>query len=128
MSSISTSPRRRPTPSPRRSRRSPHASPSRQARRRDRKRRRRQTRKAHAARRMLQRLHQALPQPARGLFDVLAGGCTRPTFLRLLVRARATILTVGGRGEPPPKAKDDDKRKVVGEAIGSVTNNPDKTD
>jgi hypothetical protein len=45
----------------------------------------------------LQHLHQALPQPARSLFDALAGGFTRPTFLRFVVLALATILTVGGR-------------------------------
>jgi hypothetical protein len=42
-------------------------------------------------------MHRAVPQPARSLFDVLAGGCTRPTFLRLVVLGLATILTVGGR-------------------------------
>jgi hypothetical protein len=39
------------------------------------------------------------------------------------------LKAVGRRvGQPPPKAKDDDKRKVVWEAIGYVTNNRDKMD
>jgi len=54
-------------------------------------------RKARAARRELQRIHQAVPQPARSLFDSLAGAFTRPTFLRFVVLALATILTIGGR-------------------------------
>jgi hypothetical protein len=54
-------------------------------------------RKARAACRKLQRVHQAVPQPARSLFDCLQGGFTRPTFLRFVVVALATILTIGGR-------------------------------
>src|SRR3989442_470435 len=95
MSSIATSTPRR-TASSRRRQRLP-SSPARRTRRLDRKRRRRQTRKARAARRQLQHVPQALPQPARSLFDTLAGGFTRPTFLRFVVLALATILTVGAR-------------------------------
>jgi hypothetical protein len=54
-------------------------------------------RKARAARRELQRIHQAVPEPARSLFDALAGAFTRPTFLRFVVLALATILTIGSR-------------------------------
>src|SRR5437763_9327486 len=92
MSSIATSRRRRTAaqPSRRRQRRA-------QGRRRDLKRRRRMARKARAARRELRRLQQAVPEPARSLFDSLAGAFTRPTFLRIVVLALATILTVGGR-------------------------------
>lgn len=68
-----------------------------QARRRCAKRQRRQTRKARAARRQLQRLHHQLPRPARSLFDALGGAFTRPTFLRWIVLALATILTLGNR-------------------------------
>jgi hypothetical protein len=57
----------------------------------------RQALKAQTARRQLQHIQQALPEPARSLFDALAGGFTRPTFLRFLLLALATILTVGGR-------------------------------
>lgn len=97
MSSIATSLRHRPAhPSQRRSS-SPHASHTRRTRSRDRKRRRRQAHKARQAARRLQRIHQALPLPARSLFDSLAGAFTRPTFLRFLVLALATILTLGGR-------------------------------
>lgn len=91
MSSLATSSRRR---SPGRHR---HPDGRRRTRRLDRKRRRRQTRKARAARHKLQHIHQALPAPARSLFDCLAGGFTRPTFLRLVVLALASILTVGCR-------------------------------
>jgi DDE superfamily endonuclease len=94
MSSIATSPRRRSAPRPKRR---PPGPRSRRCRRRDRKRRRRAARKARAARRHLQRIHRAVPQPARSLFDSLAGACTRPTFLRCIVLARATTLTIGGR-------------------------------
>jgi DDE superfamily endonuclease len=94
MSSIATSPRRRaasrPSRRPPRPRRAPGC-------RRDRKRRRRLARKARAARRELRRIHQAVPEPARSLFDSLAGAFTRPTFLRFVVLALATILTVGQR-------------------------------
>jgi hypothetical protein len=39
------------------------------------------------------------------------------------------LKAVGRRvGQPPPKAKDDDRRKVVWEAIGYVANNRDKMD
>jgi len=94
MSSIATSPQRRTASRPRRRpRRQGHA----QSRRRDRKRRRRMACKAHAARRALQRIHQAVPEPARSLLASLAGAFTRPTFLRFVVLALATILTVGGR-------------------------------
>src|SRR4051794_35362700 len=96
MSSIATSPRHRAA-APRRRPPSPHRSHTRRTRRLDRKRRRRQTRKARAARRQLQHLHQALPRPARSLFDALAGGFTRPTFLRVVVLALAAILTIGQR-------------------------------
>src|SRR5262249_56639425 len=49
------------------------------------------------ARCKLQRVHEALPQPTRSLLGCLAGGFTRPTFLRIVVLALATILTVGRR-------------------------------
>jgi hypothetical protein len=94
MSSIATSPRRR---CPGRHRRCAGRRSSRRTRRLDRKRRRRLTAKARAARRKLERFHQALPQPARSLFDTLAGGFTRPTFLRFLVLGLAAILTLGCR-------------------------------
>jgi hypothetical protein len=97
MSTIATSPRPRAASSPRHHHPSAHASQTRRTRLRQRKRRRRQTHKARTARRKLQRLHQALPQPARSLLDALAGGFTRPTFLRFAVLLLATILTVGGR-------------------------------
>jgi hypothetical protein len=76
---------------------SPRACQTRRTRRRDRKRRRRMARKARAARQALQRIHRAVPEPARSLFDSLAGAFTRPTFLRFVVLALATILTTGGR-------------------------------
>jgi hypothetical protein len=38
-----------------------------------------------------------VPQPARSLFDSLAGAFTRPTLLRFVVLGLATILTIGGR-------------------------------
>src|SRR3954447_9768615 len=97
MSSIATSPRHRAASPPRRSRSSPQARQTRRSRRRDHKRRRRQTRKARTARRQLQHIHQQLPQPARCLFDALAGAFTRPTFLRFLVLALASLLTIGQR-------------------------------
>ena len=94
MSSIATSSHRR-APS------HPHDRPHRQRRaqatRRDLKLRRRMARKARAARRELQRIEQAVPEPARSLFASLAGAFTRPTFLRIVVLALATILTIGGR-------------------------------
>jgi hypothetical protein len=95
MSSITTRSRRRS--SLRRRPSHAHVSPTRRQRRRQRQRRRRRTRQARATRRQLRRLHQQLPQPARSLFEALAGGFTRPTFLRVVVLALATILTVGGR-------------------------------
>src|SRR5262245_12311728 len=97
MSTLATSQRRRTTTQrPRRSR-SAHASQTRSVRRRDRKRRSRLTHKAKAACRKLKRIHQQLPKPARSLFDSLGGAFTRPTFLRFVVLALASILTVGGR-------------------------------
>jgi hypothetical protein len=53
--------------------------------------------KARAASRKLEHIHQAVPEPARSLFDSLAGAFTWPTFLRFLVLALATILTIGNR-------------------------------
>jgi hypothetical protein len=98
MSSISTSPHRRRPSRPNHHSPSPHQhSQNRRTRRLDRKRRRRQTHKARAARRKLQRIHQAVPLTARSLFDSLAPGFTRPTFLRFVVLALAAILTLGGR-------------------------------
>jgi DDE superfamily endonuclease len=94
MSSIATSPRRRSAP--RRKRRG-HGPRSGHCRRLDRKRRRRAARQARAARRKLQQIHRAVPEPAHALFDALAGGFTRPTFLRFVVLALASILTIGGR-------------------------------
>jgi hypothetical protein len=46
---------------------------------------------------MLQRIHQQLPKPARSLFASLGGAFTRPTFLRFVVLALASILTIGQR-------------------------------
>src|SRR4051794_32993574 len=97
MSSIATSPRRRAASPPRRTRSSPQARQTRRSRRLDRQRRRRQTRQAGTARRKLQHIHQQLPKPARSLFDALAGAFTRPTFLRFLALALASLLTVGQR-------------------------------
>jgi DDE superfamily endonuclease len=94
VSSVATSPQRRTATHP--SRR-PHRQRRAQGCRRHLKRRRRMARKARAARRELQRTRQAVPEPARSLFDSLAGAFTRPTFLRFVVLALATILTVGGR-------------------------------
>jgi hypothetical protein len=91
MSSIATSRQHRCSPRRRR-----HARQARRTRRLDRK-RRRQTRKARAACRKLRHLHQAVPSPARSLLDSLAGGFTRPTFLRIVVLALASILTIGQR-------------------------------
>jgi hypothetical protein len=54
-------------------------------------------RKARASRRTLQRIHRAVPEPARSLLDSLADAFTRPTFLRFVVLTLATILTIGGR-------------------------------
>jgi hypothetical protein len=97
MSSIAMS-SPRPRHSPRKDRKaSRHADQTRRTRRLDSKHRRRQTRKARAARHKLEHIHQAVPEPARSLVDSLAGAFTRPTFLRIVVLALATILTVGGR-------------------------------
>src|SRR5947207_13833972 len=96
MSSIATPSRRRSSAHQAR-RPPPHGSQPRRTRRFDRQRRHRQTRKARAACRKLRRAHHSLPEPARSLFDSLAGGFTRPTFLRFIVLALAAILTVGGR-------------------------------
>lgn len=94
MSSIAPAAHRRTTSRPRRhSHRHGHT----QARRRDRKRRRCVARKARASRRTLQRIQRAVPEPARSLLDSLADAFTRPTFLRFVVLALATILTIGGR-------------------------------
>jgi DDE superfamily endonuclease len=94
VSSIATPPHRRTASRPGRR---PHRQGRAPSRRRDLKRRRRMARKARAARRALRRIHQAVPEPARSLFASLAGAFTRPTFLRFLVLALATILTIGGR-------------------------------
>ncbi len=96
MSSIATS-RRPRSSSPRRRLSSAHGSRTSRRRRLDRKVRRRRIRKAQRARRQLQRGHAHLPKPARSLFDALAGSFTRPTFLRVVVLALATLLTVGQR-------------------------------
>jgi len=101
MSILATSPRHRATACPKR--RSPSSQTRRvrrlqhKRRRRSDHKRRRQALKAQAARRQLEHIQQSLPGPARSLFVALAGGFTRPTFLRFLVLALATILTVGGR-------------------------------
>ncbi len=97
MSSITTSSHRR-TASRRQSRSaSRHASQTRRTRCRDRKRRKRMAHKARTARRQLEQIHQAVPEPARSLFDCMAGAFTRPTFLRFIVLSLATLLTLGGR-------------------------------
>jgi hypothetical protein len=92
MSSIATSRHRRSVPRGR-----AYGSQTRRTRRFDRKRRQRQTRKARTACRKLRYLHQALPKPAHSLFATLAGAFTAPTFLRVVMLALATILTVGQR-------------------------------
>jgi hypothetical protein len=97
MSSIATRSHHRSSPHCRRRPPAAQGSQTRCRRRLDRKQRRRRTRQARAARRQLQRIHEHLPRPARSLFDVLTGSCTRPTFLRLVVLALATLLTVGQR-------------------------------
>ncbi len=97
MSSIANPTRRRSSSRPRPRPPSQHVGHTRRTRRRDRKRRRRQTRKARAASRKLQHLYQQLPKPAGSLLGTLAGAFTRPTFLRFVVLALATILTVGQR-------------------------------
>jgi DDE superfamily endonuclease len=97
MSSISTSSRRRQAAPRKRHPLARHARQTARTRRLDRKRRRRMARQARAARRELEHIHQAVPQPARALLDSLGGAFTRPTFLRFVVLALATILTIGGR-------------------------------
>jgi DDE superfamily endonuclease len=97
MSSIATTSRRPSSGHPKGRPSSPRGSQTRRTRRLDRQRRRRQTRKARTACRKLQHIHQSLPQPARSLLDCLAGAFTGPTFLRAVVLALATILTVGQR-------------------------------
>ena len=97
MSSIATSPSRRSAKHPRHRFFSPHARLTRRRRLLDRKRRHRQLRKARAARRKLRYLHRQLPKPAQSLFETLAGAFTRPTFLRFVLLALATLLTVGRR-------------------------------
>jgi hypothetical protein len=97
MSSIATRPSQRPSPGHRHHLPTAHASQTRHQRQRDRKRPRRLTRKARAACRQLQRLHEHLPKPARSLFETLAGAFTRPTFLRFVLLALATLLTLGQR-------------------------------
>jgi hypothetical protein len=97
MSNISTSTCHRAASPPSRGRPSPHGRQARRSRRLDHKRRRRQTRLARSARRNLQHIHQQLPKPAQSLFDALAGAFTRPTFLRFLVLALASLLTIGRR-------------------------------
>ena len=59
--------------------------------------RRQQARKARKGRRDLARIHQRLPQPARGLFDPLAPAFRQPTHHRFVLLAVAAILTLGGR-------------------------------
>jgi hypothetical protein len=73
------------------------SSQCRRQRRLDRKNLRRRTHKARQARRQLERVHARLPKPVRSLFESLAGSFCRPTFLRFVVLALATILTVGQR-------------------------------
>lgn len=92
---IISNPRRRRSSSRRRS--TPHRHSHRRTRRLDRKRRQRQTHKARSARRKLQQVHDALPAPARSLFDAMAGPFSRPTFLRFVLLGLAAILTVGAR-------------------------------
>jgi hypothetical protein len=45
----------------------------------------------------LQRVHEQLPKPVRSLFETFASSFTRPTFLRFVVLALASILTLGQR-------------------------------
>src|SRR3954454_17330783 len=97
MSSVATAQRRRRCPSRKRRPPARHGNQNRRTRRIDRKRRKRMACKARAARRKLQRIHQAVPEPARSLFESLGGAFTRPTFLRIVVLALATILTIGSR-------------------------------
>jgi hypothetical protein len=91
MSSVATASRRRCGP------RREGRSQNRRTRRLDRKRRQRMACKARAARRKLEHVRQAVPEPARSLFDSLSGAFTRPTFLRFVVLALASILTIGSR-------------------------------
>ena len=104
MSKIANPSRRRSSPRSRRAQRPSSKHQRREQRRPARCQRQRQARKAHAARRKaraarraLRRIHERIPAPARSLLDTLAGAFTRPTFLRFVVLALATILTVGNR-------------------------------
>src|SRR4051794_22016917 len=97
MSSVATPPHRRCCPRRKRQPSAPPVSQNRRTRRLDRKRRQRMAGKGRAACRKLQRIHQAVPEPARSLLDSLGGAFTRPTFLRIVVLALATILTIGSR-------------------------------
>ncbi len=98
MSRLAASPRHRAVVCP--PRRPRHSGPGGQHRRRrrlDRKRRRRLAHKARNACRQLQHIYRNLPPPAPSLFEALAGPFSRPTFLRFVVLALATILTIGQR-------------------------------
>src|SRR5262245_60863438 len=59
--------------------------------------RRRLAQKARAARRQIDGDHQRLPQPVHTVFEPRAPAPTRPTYHRLVLRALAAILAVGGR-------------------------------
>lgn len=59
--------------------------------------RRQLARKAGLSCRQLKRLCRQLPKPVHTVFEPLAPALTQPTYCRLVVRARAAILTVGGR-------------------------------
>jgi DDE superfamily endonuclease len=84
---------RRQARPPRRSRRQDRRS-SRDQRRAD---RRQLARKAGVSCRQLKRLGRQLPAPVHTVFEPLAPALTRPTYRRLVLLARAAILTVGGR-------------------------------
>jgi DDE superfamily endonuclease len=60
-----------------------------------RERRRRQTHTTRAVRRQLHRMHDQLPEPARGVFDTLGGAFHRATALRFGLLLAAALLTVG---------------------------------
>src|SRR4051794_30070215 len=93
MSTITTGRRRASSSSPK-----TKTAPRQRVRRQDHKRRRRTAHKrAQAARRILRHVHQAVPEPARSLFDSLAGTFSWPTFLRFVVLGLAAILTTGRR-------------------------------
>ncbi len=97
MSSISTSSRRRVPSRPKRRASAARQRQTRRPHRLERHCRQRLTHKAQLAARKLRRLHQALPTPARSLFDALKDAFSFPTFLRFFVLALASILTVGSR-------------------------------